>query len=255
MEREKRNEMVMKLVTGSLMITAGIITSLIIGGCVTTNVKAEPERVIRIKVDAPAAEVKQDKKGENISRSMEVVNTDLQLSPNCRILNKDAYITMTSISSYNSEDLWKDFKVIGSRGIKKVIMYLNSPGGAAFQGMSITDEMRLLKASGIHITVEGRGLIASAAIPVFLMADRRVASKNTIFLIHPAALEKWGIFTETLKDLQSQAKMITLLQENYAASVAECSRISKDKALEFMKSDHWFTAEEARALGFVDEIK
>jgi len=197
-----------------------------------------------------------DKTDENkIQKSMGVTNPELEFSRACRIKDKTAYIKITSISSYNSEDLWGDLQLLAKNNIENLVIYLNSPGGAAFQGLAITDELRIFKEKKIRITAEGRGLIASAAVPVFLIADHRIASKYTIFLIHPAKLWKWGLFAESLDDLQSQAKMIGLLQSNYAENVAACSKLTKEQILEMMKKDTWFTAEEALKYGFVDEIK
>ena len=231
------------------------VIALFLGGCITANVPvgapiAPAPQEIKLTVNGAAVD-----KPDKIHRTMEVRNHELSLSGSCKVLGKKAYVSLTSISSYDAKDLWSDFKVLSGMDIDEVIIYMSNPGGAAFQGMGITDELRIFKERKIPITVEGRGLIASAAIPVFLMADHRIVSKYTIFMIHPAKLFKWGMFAEGLEDLQSQAKMINLLNSNYAESVAACSNVSKEEVLEMLKKDNWFTAEEAKKLGFVDEIK
>jgi len=241
------------ILPAAIVFSVAALAVIALNGCGTVSIKpvSFPPQELKIKVDGGTVE----KDKEEIAKSMVISNPYLEFSRACRVNGDQAFITITSISSYDSTELWRDFKLIKIKGIKEVIIYLNSPGGAAFQGMSITDEMRVLKELGIKITVEGRGLIASAAIPVFLMADKRIATKSTIFLIHPAALSKWGFFTETLSDLQSQAKLITMLQESYAESVSAGSNLSKERVLEMMKQDHWFTAQEAKEFGFIDEIQ
>ena len=186
---------------------------------------------------------------------MSVNNPELQFSRNCYLHENKAYISITSISSYDAKDLWSDLKLLRDKKVDELVIYMNNPGGEAFQGMSITDELRIFKESKIPITVEARGLIASAAIPVFLIADKRICSKYTVFMLHPASIWKWGMFTEELKDLQSQAKMIEMLNEHYAESVSESSNLSKEKVLDLLKSTNWFTAEQAKEMGFVDEVK
>ena len=116
------------------------------------------------------------------------------------------------------------------------------------------EEIKRLKAKGMKIIMEGRGLIASAAVPVFLMGDVRRCSKNTIFLIHPAAIFKWGIFTETLEDLESQSRMIRLLRECYVGNVADRTSLSEEEIKDMMSKDTWFTAQQAYEWGFVDEL-
>ena len=231
--------------------------ALFLVGCITANVPvgspiSPPVQEIRITVDG--ADVKKDK--DKIQKIMAVSCHELELSGNCYTFKDKAYISLTSINSYRAQELWNDFKILSEmENIKELVIYMSNPGGQAFEGMGITDELRLFKERGIPITVEGRGLIASAAIPVYLMADKRIASRYTIFMIHPAKLWKWGIFAEGLDDLQSQATMINLLNSNYAESVAARSNVSKEEVLEMLKKDNWFTAEEALKLGFVDEIK
>uniref|UniRef100_A0A6H2A2E2 Putative protease n=1 Tax=viral metagenome TaxID=1070528 RepID=A0A6H2A2E2_9ZZZZ len=236
-----------------------LIGCLMFMGCITVNpitpVKPDPhELVVRVEGDRCLDKETILELAALPRKTMTVENDELAFSYNCKVYEGKAYITIMSIGSYKAEDLWKDFRLMKLKGIKEAVIYLNSPGGEAFQGMAITDEFRIVK-KDIHLTVEGRGLIASASIPVFLAADKRIASKNTIFLIHPASLTKWGFFTESLNDLKSQTLMIEILNEMYAESVAGHSKLSKEKVLELMKQDNWFTAQKAFEMGFIDEIK
>jgi len=191
---------------------------------------------------------------EEIKKSMDISNPNMELSGNCKILNNIAYLAL-SISSYDSKELWSDLKLLRDKKVDKLIIYMNSPGGAAHQGMSIADELRIFKASKIPIIIEARGMIASAAIPVFLSGDKRIASESTVFMIHPAALFKWGQFSEELKDLQNQANMLKLMNSNYANVVSSNSKLAKEEVLELLKKTTWYTSEEAMKMGFVDEIK
>jgi len=225
--------------------------------CITTtrppfSQQPIPTKVtIEVKTDKSVAVSKND---DAVSKVMEVQNEEMELSSNCRLFGKTAYITITSISSYGSEDMWNDLTLLYNKGIKDIVVYLNSPGGQAFQGMAFADELRIAK-KDFNITMVGRGLIASAAVPVFLTGDHRIVSKNTIFLIHPAKLWKWGFFTEGLRELDSQRNMIHLLQNKYAEIVSKNSKLSKKRVLEMMKEDTWFTADKAKEYGFVDEIR
>lgn len=235
-----------------------ILIVILFGLCsCTTAVKQPIEQfpptkvIIEVKTDKSVA-VSKDK--DAVSKVMDVQNEEMELSNNCRLFGKTAYITITSISSYGSEDMWNDLTLLHNKGIKDIIVYLNSPGGQAFQGMAFADELRIAK-KDFNITMVGRGLIASAAVPVFLTGDHRIVSKNTIFLIHPAKLWKWGFFTEGLRELDSQRNMIHLLQNKYAEIVSKNSKLSKKRVLEMMKEDTWFTADKAKEYGFVDEIR
>lgn len=232
-------------VIGILFLAGGLM----LPGCVQNGQLAfEP-----VKVDVNHTHTS-DAPAGTIQRIMEVYSPELEFSAYCRIYEDQGYIKVSSISSYSSEDLWSDLHLLRLKGIKKATIYMNSPGGSAFQGLAITDEFRLAKGD-IELTCEGRGLIASAAVPVFLIADKRIVSKHTIFMIHPAKVWKWGLFTEGLEELESQAKMIRMLQDGYAESVANSTNLSKTEVLDMMQRDNWFTAEQALKMGFVDEIR
>jgi len=192
---------------------------------------------------------------EEISKTMEVANPYLQFSDYCKVHNDTVYISLTSINSYQAEYLWSDFTLIRSEGFANVVIYLNNPGGDAFAGTCLTDQLRILRESGVLITMEAYGIVASAAIPVFMMAHKRIASKNTIFLIHPASLTKWGFFTETLKDLESQSKMIKMLRERYVNVIVDHSSLSAEAVTKMMGKDTWFGAEQAKEWGMVDELR
>lgn len=202
-----------------------------------------------------SAEDKEDVTEDKISKTMTVENPYLQFSGYCKIYNDTIYIALTSISSYQAEYLWSDFTLIRQEGFRKVVIYLNNPGGDAFAGTCLTDQIRMLKEAGVLVRMEAYGIVASAAIPVFVSANERIASRNTIFLIHPASLTKWGFFTETLKDLESQSQMIKMLRIRYAKTVAEHSKLTVDEVVEMMSKDTWFSAEQAMEWGMIDELR
>ena len=243
-------------------------------GCVTTKLPTQaPPQLLEITVND--AEVKAtngdelDKKikaseriANMVKRSMSVDNPDLQLSRNTSIMGKVAYMKITNISSWNAEDLWSDFKYLQTTDIERIDIFMNNSGGDAMQGCSISDELRIfsalqkLKENPITIIMEARGIVASAAVPVLLSADYRVASRNTVFMIHPGGLWKGGGWVkETLKDLEEQAAMMKVMNDRYSTIVSENSKLSKSEVLELMKKTTWWTAKEAKELGFVHEIQ
>ncbi len=214
----------------------------------TQTVKLLIEGVDAVKVEA---ETEEDK----IHKSMEVHSSELEFSGNCRTYGNKAFLQITSVASYEANCLWSDLKLIRMKGIKEIVIYMNNPGGSAFDGMGMYDQLRLLKNEGVHITAEAYGLIASAAVPVYLVANKRIASRNTTFLIHPSKLWKFGMFEEGLRDLESQSTMLKLCRERYAEAIEENSTLSKKQIIKMMSEDTWFTAEQAKKWGFIDELR
>jgi ATP-dependent protease ClpP protease subunit len=195
------------------------------------------------------------KGSDKVNKSMEVRNPALQLSESCKVLGDIGYVTIKSISSWTTQELYNDIKVLKSMGIKKVWIYMNSGGGSAMDGLAISDVIRIAKNDGMEITVDAYGIVASAAIPIFLSASKRIASEKTIFMMHPAALFKAGYFSETLKDLDSQREVLVILRDFYASIVVDNSNLKKEEVLAMMDKDTWFLTPQAKEWGMVDEIK
>ena len=224
-------------------------------GCATSP-KPQP---INLSVSVPDGTTMSAAPEESaINKSMEVVNDQLEFKV-CKVFEDTAYMSIEQIGGYKSGgvDLWFDFQLLRKRGIKKLKIYLLSGGGSAYDGLSMSDELRLLKKDGVRVEIHGRGLIASAAIPIFLSASKggRISSNNTTFLLHPAAIPKAGYFSESLEDLRSQAKMINMINESYVSIVVENSNLSKETVMDMVEKDTWITAEQALEYGFVDEIR
>ena len=195
------------------------------------------------------------KSADKVHKSMEVVNPILELSSACKVLVDTGYFTIKGISQYTTQELCSDLKVLKSMDIKKVWIYMNSGGGSAMDGLAVSDLIRIAKNDDVEITIDAYGIVASAAIPIFLSASKRIASKNTIFMMHPAAVWKWGMFSETMKDLDSQMTMLLMLRNLYANIVVDNSNRTKDEVLAMMEKDTWFLAPQAQEWGMIDEIK
>ena len=237
----------MKRITALLFLVLGVI---LVFGCVPAMQYAPPQEIV-LKVEGPA-HIEGEEPKDMVAKSMSLENPDLELQQ-CKIHNGAAYATIEVMAW--ADEYWQDFKLLRDMGIKKVYVYLNSPGGSSAEGFAITDELRLLRESGVEIIMQGRGNIASAAIPVFLQGTERICTANTVFLIHPSAIVKWGLFFETLKDIEAQAEMMKINRANYAQAVSSRSNLSTDDLLEMLEEDTWFTAEQAKDWGLVDKIE
>lgn len=222
-------------------------------GCVTAPIQGPPQSVdVKLKIEGVDS-VRVAPEGSPVQRVMEVGNPALQFSNMTKLHGDTAYITLMDVGPYEAKALWGDMKLIELLGIKKVHIYMNNPGGSAFSGFDMSDRIRILKGKNVHVEIHGSGIIASAAIPMFVSAHKRVVPKNTIFLIHPATLHKW-LASETLKDLDSQREMLNLLRQRYAGIVSDNSNLTGEQVLEMMGKDTWFGADEAKEWGLADEI-
>ena len=224
-------------------------------GCVTTTPQVTPQ-VQKLEITVNGADVKAaEGVDEVISKSMSVDNPALQFSRMTKLNKGTAYMSLTSVSGWDLENMWNDFRLLEDMGIKKIIIFMSNPGGAAFQGLGIHDELRIMQEKGFDVEIQARGLIASAAVPILAVGNRKLGSKNCVVMIHEASLFKWGQFSEKLSDLQEQAKMIKLLNDKYASAIADHTKLTKEEVLELLKKTTWYSAQEALELGFFDKLQ
>ena len=132
---------------------------------------------------------------------------------------------------------------------KDIQFYINSPGGAVTAGMAIYDTMQYIKADVSTICI---GMAASMA--AFLLSagakGKRMARPNAEIMIHQPAAGTQGKVTDMAIDverfLRIKKHMNQILADNTGRTVEEIQRDTE--------RDHWFTADEAKEYGLVDQV-
>ena len=132
---------------------------------------------------------------------------------------------------------------------KDIQFYINSPGGAVTAGMAIYDTMQYIKADVSTICI---GMAASMA--AFLLSagakGKRMALPNAGIMIHQPAAGTQGKVTDMAIDverfLRIKKHMNQILADNTGRTVEEIQRDTE--------RDHWFTADEAKEYGLVDQV-
>ena len=191
---------------------------------------------------------------DRVNKSMSVTNPNLELSASCRVIGDTAYWTITGIYTYSATNFWKDVQVLKNMGINKIIAYINSGGGSVFAGMDLADQIRIAKEEGFYIEMHARGIIASAAVPVFLAGSERISSHNTMFMLHRTTTFKM-FASENLEDLEQQREMLQKMRNRYTQLVVQGSTLTPDRVLDMLKKTSWFFAEQAKEYGMVDKLE
>lgn len=124
---------------------------------------------------------------------------------------------------------------------------INSPGGNVFDGMTIFNALREHPARVIsHID----GLAASMASLVALAGDEVRMAENAFFMVHNPYVFMAGDARELRKSADLLDKVGEAMAKIYAAKTAK----SRAVVQAWMDEESWFSAKEAKAAGFVDEV-
>jgi ATP-dependent Clp protease protease subunit len=238
------------LVMGSFFVSCATVP--------TTPSPANPPQEIVVKVQAadPTKVTVEDGQKDRVNKSMEVANPEGRLSQLSFISSDKAFVKIFSgLSVADVTRLWNDLVVLeNNTKIRDVNLFINSPGGDAFSGLALADQIERARRKGFKVTAHASGIIASAAVPVFAVCDVRLAAPGTIFMVHEAALWKWP-GRETASDIRSQNDLMYLLRDRYIGKLVDNSKLDKSKWEELEKKTTWFSADKAKAWGLVDNIE
>ncbi len=132
---------------------------------------------------------------------------------------------------------------------REIYLYINSPGGSVSAGMAIYDTMQYVPND---VATVAMGLAASMG--QFLLcagaAGKRYALPHARIMMHQPS----GGLGGTASDIKIQAEQMLYTKRKMAELIAfhtgqDVATVERDS-----DRDRWFTAEEARAYGFVDQV-
>ena|SRR5690606_8194552 len=151
---------------------------------------------------------------------------------------------------------WFDMEATSPQDVTNVIEQLdgedllveiNSVGGDVFAGSEIYTALK--KYPG-KVTVDILGVAASAASVVAMAGDTVRISPTAQIMIHNV----WSMAQGDYRAMQHESDVL----KNYNTTIANAYRLktglSEKKLLELMDEETWLNAQQARELGFVDEI-
>ncbi|QCV56266.1 head maturation protease, ClpP-related [Thermoactinomyces vulgaris] len=130
---------------------------------------------------------------------------------------------------------------------EEVEVEINSGGGDVYSGSEIYTSLKNYPGK---VNVKITGIAASAASVIAMAGDRVQISPTAQIMIHNVSSTRSGDY----RDMQHEAGIL----ENYNKSIANAymlkTGLSQEKLLEYMNKETWLNAQQAKELGFVDEI-
>jgi ATP-dependent Clp endopeptidase proteolytic subunit ClpP len=166
--------------------------------------------------------------------------------------NKEIYLygIIGKKKDIDTTELISEIEKSRKAGIRDFVFYVNSEGGEVSQGSSL---FNYLDRTDIDVTWVVDGLAASMAA-LLISSPRHVvkAARHAKFMYHKV----WGSAVGNSAEVRAYADMI----DTFEVSLIEMMASRMNWTFEKVKSeffdgvDHWLSAEEAKALGLVDEI-
>ena len=130
----------------------------------------------------------------------------------------------------------------------KITLRINSPGGNVFDGTAIFNALKRHKAT-VHTHIDG--VAASMASLIAMVGDTVTMADNAFFMIH----NPWSFVIGTADDMRREAVLLDKIMETAVDIYEASSELSRSEVLRAMDAETWYTAEEAKQVGFADEIE
>jgi len=132
---------------------------------------------------------------------------------------------------------------------REISVYINTPGGSAYDGLAMYDTIKHVKNDVSTINV---GLAASAGALLLSAGKKgkRFALPNSYTMIHQVLGGVEGQQT----DIEITAKHMLRLREQYAKAIAENSDRRFEDVQKEIERDNWMNSEESVEYGIIDQI-
>lgn len=128
-------------------------------------------------------------------------------------------------------------------------LYINSPGGAVDDTLAIYDTMRFITSDVVTYCI-GRAYSGAAVLLAAGAKDRRHIMPHAKVMIHQPY---GGVYGQT-SDVKIQAEQIIKAKETLNRILADHTGQSFETVAADGERDKYFTADEAKAYGLVDEV-
>ncbi|MBQ3416100.1 MAG: ATP-dependent Clp protease proteolytic subunit [Clostridia bacterium] len=159
-----------------------------------------------------------------------------------RIIFLGTDIDSNVANTVNAQLLWLD-----SINHNEITLYINSPGGSVYDGLSIYDTIHTIKSPVKTICI---GLAASMASILLAAGKKRYALKHSRVMIHQPSSAVKG----QASDIVITANEITRVKNELNQILATKTGQPLDKIEKDTDRDYYMTSTEALKYGIIDEI-
>ena len=159
-------------------------------------------------------------------------------------------------------DAWFGFDVralisdLDEAAPQSIHLLIESPGGFLSDGLALYNDLRARARSGVTVTAEARGVVASAAVLPFLAADTRTMTTGTELMIHnPWSLLLMAGAADDIEDTVTKVVAgLRSAEKTYREVLVERTGASRQQVTAWLKDETWFAPEEAVDGGFATAV-
>ncbi|MEU1400393.1 ATP-dependent Clp protease proteolytic subunit [Micromonospora zamorensis] len=167
-----------------------------------------------------------------------------------RLLRERIVFLGTEVTEESANQICAQILLLAAEDAKSdIYLYINSPGGSVSAGMAVYDTMRYVRNDVATLALGfagsmGQFLLCAGA------AGKRYALPHSRIMMHQPS----GGMGGTASDITIQAENMLHVKRTMQELIAQHSGRTLDEIQRDWDRDRWFTAEQAREYGLVDQV-
>lgn len=156
------------------------------------------------------------------------------------------------VNAQTSDLLFKTIDELVNQGMTKLHLFLSTPGGSVFHGLSIHNYLR-----GIPVPVHtyNFGSVDSIGVVIYCAGEQRFTVPHSRFLIHSVKFNINGKTSMDEKQIEEHLKAVKIDQRNIARVMADTTGRSLEAFEHDMVDRTTLSPEQAVEYGLTHEIK
>lgn len=156
---------------------------------------------------------------------------------------KAAIHLLDAISWWTGNDARTFQQRLAGLDVDELDVYINSPGGSVFEGVTIYN---LLVGHKATVNVHVLGLAASIASVIALAGDTVTIAENAMIMIHDPSAGVYG----KAEDFRQVAAVLDKITESILNTYESRTNLTRDQLRAAMAAETYYTADEAVTAGF-----
>ncbi|MET7961078.1 ATP-dependent Clp protease proteolytic subunit [Micromonospora zamorensis] len=167
-----------------------------------------------------------------------------------RLLRERIVFLGTEVTEESANQICAQILLLAAEDAKSdIYLYINSPGGSVSAGMAVYDTMRYVRNDVATLALGfagsmGQFLLCAGA------AGKRYALPHSRIMMHQPS----GGMGGTAADITIQAENMLHVKRTMQELIAQHSGRTLDEIQRDWDRDRWFTAEQAREYGLIDQV-
>lgn len=135
--------------------------------------------------------------------------------------------------------------------VKNLDIHINSYGGSCVAGnaiINILDNYRKKNGTSLNVYIEG--IAASMGSGIASVGDKVYMAANSLFMVHKPSTIAMG----NADDLEQAVMVLNKTEDGLIQNYMRRFKGTEDELRQMLQDETWLTADEAKELGFVDEV-